>query len=119
MKLLFFTTTLLLVFSVHAETIHCSFTEPFMTVSYNSDTNRIKIKSVDTGNAEIKGSIRFQKSGILKITMEGLTQSLEINTNKEGSDGMSGFIYPFEGKLNDNLYGGCETDSIKKTLSPK
>lgn len=119
MKLLLSCVTLLFGFNAYAETIHCSFTEPFMTISYNSDNNRIKIKSIDTGTTEIKGSMRFQKNGVLKISLEGLSQTLEINTNKEGSDRMSNFIYPFEGKMNDDLYGGCETDSLKKTLSPR
>lgn len=104
--------------SANAESIHCSFTEPFISVTYNSDRNIVKLISPDSGTTELKGKISFQKGGILKISMEGLTQSVEVNLNKEGSDGMSDFIYPFEGKLDDTLFGGCETDSLKK-IEPK
>lgn len=99
----------------NAESIHCTFTEPFISVSYNSDTNIVKINSADTGNSELTGDLSFQKGGILRISMEGLSQYIDVNLNKEGSDGMSDFIYPFEAVISETIFGGCETDTIKKT----
>lgn len=97
-----------------AETIYCSFTEPFLTVNYNSDTSKVLISSPTEGSAEFAAHMTFQKDGILKITAEGFDHYMEINTTKEGSDGMSDFVYPFEGVVNGQLYGGCETDALKK-----
>lgn len=98
-----------------AETIYCSFTEPFLTVNYNSDTSKVVVASPTEGSAEFPAHMTFQKDGILKITVEGFDHYMEVNTTKEGSDGMSDFVYPFEGVVNGQLYGGCETDALKKS----
>ncbi|WP_295902102.1 hypothetical protein [uncultured Bdellovibrio sp.] len=115
MKSLLLTATLLaFTGAAHAESIYCSFTEPFLTVTYNSETNKITVTSPDEGSAETTGHVTYQKGGILKITADGITQYLEVNLTKEGSDGMSDFVYPFEGAISNQLYGGCETDTLKK-----
>lgn len=98
-----------------AESIYCTFTEPFISVSYNSDTNKVKVESPDQGTLEVPGKVTFDKGGIITITSEGISHRLVIDTTKEGSDGMSDFVYPFEGVIDDSLYGGCETDALKKT----
>lgn len=114
MKSLLFFCAMFFSFTVKAESIYCSFTEPFLTVSYNSDTNKVKVDSPEDGSAEADAHVEFQKGGILKITAEGIAQYLEVNLTKEGSDGMSDFIYPFEGIISQQMYGGCETDTLKK-----
>ncbi len=115
MKPLFLVTVLLvLTGTARAESIYCYFTEPFLTVTYNSDTNKVRVESPQDGSVELNGSVIYQKGGILKISAEGVTQYLEVDLTKEGSDGMSDFIYPFEGIINGTLYGGCETDSLKR-----
>lgn len=99
-----------------AESIYCTFTEPFISVSYNSDTNKVKVSTPDQGSVELTGKVTFDKGGLIHITSEGLNHKLTVNTTKEGSDGMSDFVYPFEGVINtDQIYGGCETDTLKKT----
>lgn len=97
-----------------AESIYCTFTEPFVSVTYNSDTNIVVVSSPEE-EVQLPGKVTFGKGGIISITSEGINHRLDINTTKEGSDGMSDFVYPFEGIINGSLYGGCETDTLKKT----
>ncbi|KYG69033.1 hypothetical protein [Bdellovibrio bacteriovorus] len=107
---------MLSVTSAQAESIYCTFTEPFLSVSYNSDTNKVKITSPDNGGAELNAIVKYKQGGVIRFEVEGLTQYLDLYLNKEGSDGMSDFIYPFEGVISEQLYGGCETDSLKKRM---
>jgi len=102
--------------TAHAEKIYCTFTEPFLTVTYNSDLNTIRVESPDQGSAEAPARVTFLRGGILKVEADGISQWLEVNLSKEGSDGMSDFIYPFEGSISRQLFGGCETDHLKKYL---
>lgn len=98
----------------HAESIYCYFTEPFLKAQYNSDTNKILLSSPEHGSAELDAKIEFQKQGVIRISAVGFNYYLDVNTLKEGSDGMSDIIYPFEGVVvSEKLYGGCETDTLK------
>ncbi|MGZ3780318.1 MAG: hypothetical protein ACXVCY_06725 [Pseudobdellovibrionaceae bacterium] len=99
----------------NAEGIQCFFTDPSLMMTYDSDSNIVKINSTGTGHAEIKADMNFKKGGVLRISLPGLSQFFEINLNKEGTDGVSNFVYPFEARFNDVSIGGCETDTIKKT----
>ncbi|MBO9665749.1 MAG: hypothetical protein J7501_02930 [Bdellovibrio sp.] len=100
-----------------AEKIYCSFTEPFISITYDSDTNKAFYSTPDKPDVPVDVKVTFNKGGtILLMTLDN-KYSLLVDTTKEGSDGMSDFIYPFEGILNSSLYGGCETDHLKKKLS--
>ncbi|MNT12359.1 hypothetical protein D3C72_1472840 [compost metagenome] len=99
-----------------AESIYCTFTEPFMTVVYNSDTNTVKVTDPEEGDQEMQVTVEFQQGGVLMLMDLDKTHALKIDLNREGSDGMSDFIYPFEATLDGGLYGGCETDHLKKRM---
>lgn len=115
MKSVFAGTAILLLSSfAHAESIYCYFTEPFITAQYNSDTNKIALSGPEIGTIELDAKVEFQKQGIIRISAVGHEYYLDVNTLKEGSDGMSDVVYPFEGVVaSENLYGGCETDTLK------
>lgn len=105
---------LLLSSFAHAESIYCYFTEPFAKAQYNSDTNKIFLSSPEFGSVELDAKVEFQKQGIIRISAVGFNYFLDVNTLKEGSDGMSDIVYPFEGAVvSEKLYGGCETDTLK------
>ena len=99
-----------------AESIYCSFTEPFINVTFNSDTSMVKVVSADEGDFEIKVDVEFQKGGKILLTDAEKTHSLLIDTTVEGSDGMSDYVYPFEANLDGGMWGGCETDTLKKHM---
>lgn len=98
-----------------AERIYCNFTEPFISVVYNSDTNTVQIETPTEDPFEITAKVTFGKAGVITISTLDDSHKMTVNLNKEGSDGMSDFIYPFEGMIDDILLGGCETDALKKT----
>ena len=99
-----------------AESIYCSFTEPFITVIYNSDTSMVKVNSMEEGDFELKVNVEFQPGGKIVLTDADKTHSLLIDTSREGNDGMSDYIYPFEANLDGGMWGGCETDNLKKRM---
>ncbi|UYL10490.1 hypothetical protein B9G69_007865 [Bdellovibrio sp. SKB1291214] len=103
--------------AAHAEKIYCYFTEPFINLTYDSDTNLVVHSSPGNDDKVGEAEVVFNKNGSILITVVGINNSLLIDTTKPGSDGMSDFIYPFEAVVNGTLYGGCETDHIKKKLS--
>lgn len=100
-----------------AEKIYCSFTEPFINLVYDSDTNKVTQSSPGTEDMTGTVEVIFNKDGKIKITSIISGHTLLIDTTKTGSDGMSDYVYPFEAIANDSLYGGCETDHLKKKLS--
>ncbi|WP_413585905.1 hypothetical protein [Bdellovibrio sp. HCB274] len=103
--------------AAQAEKIYCAFTEPFINITYNSDTNKVVRSS--PGSADVVGvaNVIFHKEGKIAINIVGINNTVLIDTTKEGSDGMSDYIYPFEAIIDGTLYGGCETDHLKKKLS--
>lgn len=111
--------TILFLFSgnVFAEGIYCSFNAVKLSISYQSDTNMVTIIAPSGEKHELKGSLHFQKNGILKIEAEGLTEYLLVDTNKSFFDPTLKTLYPFEGSVvasSTTLVGGCETDELKK-----
>ncbi len=104
-----------------AENIKCTFTEPFLTTTYNSETGKITIENPDHGKATVPVKVEFTQNGTLILSSAKISQTLEIFLIVEGSDGMSDFVYPFEGVINGydggvdgKLFGGCESDKLKK-----
>ncbi|WP_413559262.1 hypothetical protein [Bdellovibrio sp. HCB209] len=103
--------------AAHAEKIYCYFTEPFINVTYDSDTNQITKSSPGEEDQTGTAKVIFNKDGKILVSVVENGHTLLIDTTKTGSDGMSDFVYPFEAIVNDTLYGGCETDHLKKKLS--
>lgn len=104
-----------------AENMKCAFTEPFLTATYNSESGKITLESPDHGKATLPVKVEFTQNGTLILSSAKISQTLEIFLTVEGSDGMSDFVYPFEGVIHGydggvdgKLFGGCESDKLKK-----
>jgi uncharacterized membrane protein len=100
-----------------AEKIYCYFTEPFINLTYDSDTNKVIHSTPGSEDKVGIAEVIFNKDGKIQISVVGVNNSMMIDTTKSGSDGMSDYVYPFEAIINGTLYGGCETDHLKKKLS--
>ena len=85
--------------------------------TYDSDTNTAVVSTPDAGEQAVVVEVIFNEQGTILITSLDQKHSLLVDTTKPGSDGMSDFVYPFEGVLNENLIGGCSTDHLKKKLN--
>lgn len=110
-----------------AGTLRCSFTEPFFSIDFDSATGIATFTSADEADpetGEIKPRIiaegaRIRRPGdwvdvpklVLEVPAKAAGQEpeiiLEIAVTGNGSDGMSDFVFPFEGRYG-RLVGGCE-----------
>lgn len=114
MKKLIVLASLLVGSSAFAESIYCTFTEPFYTITYSSDDNEITYEMMGEEPEVLTANVTFGKNGKLIITDTDEKHTLEVLMTEEGDDGMSDFTYPFKGIFDYTLYGGCETDAMKK-----
>ena len=104
-----------------AGTLTCRFTEPFLSITYDSQTGTATLVSADvtdpdTGTpvpeilaqgAKLQSVPPDDYQPKLKLEKDGKT-ILELELTGQGSDGMSENIFPFEAKYG-GLIGGCET----------
>lgn len=104
-----------------AGTLTCHFTEPFLSITFDSQTGAVTLVSADvtdpdTGKpipeilaqgAKLRSVPPDDYQPKLKLEKDGKT-ILELKLTGRGSDGMSENIFPFEGKYGA-LVGGCET----------
>lgn len=104
-----------------AGTLACHFTEPFLTITYDSQTGAVTLVSADETDPDTGKPVpRVLAEGAklqsvppddyqpkLKLEKDGKT-ILELELTGQGSDGMSENIFPFEGRYGA-LVGGCET----------
>lgn len=108
-----------------ADTIKCTFTEPFVTTTYKTSDRTLKIQGSDMKTKVLRNvELRMASGAIIQLVRNGkVLQALDLKTN--GSDGMSDAIYPIEVKdltlLEADRFGfatagigGCETDQMKK-----
>ena len=103
-----------------AATLRCVFTEPFYTLTFDTETGTVTeltndIEDPDTGKpipqivAEgAKLRIPDPNDGFSMRLVKGNDTILELHLNGQGSDGMSEFYFPFEAKRGGND-GGCDT----------
>jgi hypothetical protein len=113
-----------------AGVLSCSFTEPFFRIDFDPATGVVTRTSpddadVDTG--EIKPKVIAQGArltlddaweGHRSATLRNSTgELLMVIRFKEGSDGMSDFVFPIEGQwgpeAHGNNIGGCETEKVQ------
>lgn len=115
--------------SQNTQTITCSFTEPFFSLTYNMEEASIAKTepSWEDPSGELKTTLLGSDLDLVstsndvllptfevKVPSEGRVLKLAMNFN--GSDGMSNETYPIAAKWVDaegyTLYGGCVTDQI-------
>lgn len=100
----------------------CSFTEPFFTVTYDSESGVITYVGAENFNEETgefepvilstDGDFQAAAGDNEYILVDGSGNTLmSLTLDFEGSDGMSDFIYPFTAQFGESLFGGCETTS--------
>jgi len=98
-----------------AEIIKCSFTEPFITTTYSSNTNTLTITDDTTRQISILTNISFQiiKPNVFEIwnSKQEVIQRFELNLH--GTDGMSETVYPYDANfVLKGLRGGCTSNHL-------
>jgi hypothetical protein len=108
-----------------ARVVTCSFIEPFVRTTYNSDRQTLVLAYDVDKRRETKKEISFHtvsaKIFELRNADNEVVQHLELNFR--GSDGMSDRVFPLsvewmprDPMLPDKLYGGCVSDSGRKPV---
>jgi hypothetical protein len=113
-----------------ADVLTCSFTEPFFSIGFDPATGTVTRTSPDDADAQ-SGEIRPKViAGGAKLKLDDVWEGhrsatlrtaagevLMVLRFREGSDGMSDFVFPLEGQwgaeANGNNIGGCETAKVQ------
>ena len=101
-----------------AETFTCSFTEPFLSLTYSTKTQKLKRKSAATGKRVTQGvTFHIKAPGTFVLNRKG-NKVATLELTFKGSDGMGSTVYPYEIKLEDatganNGRGGCASSLLK------
>lgn len=100
-----------------AEIFNCGFTEPFYTITYDTETKVLNVTNdVVPEESEVINDVRFavtKGTFAMKLSKDG--QDLMIITlTGDATDGMSNNIYPFDAQYlgmsgPNNGNGGCST----------
>ena len=108
-----------------AATLHCSFTEPFFSIDYDSSTGKVVYLSPDEFDddgkpvpktmAENAKLVREENPGEHQIfyLKAGEKTLLTLKLTGQGSDGMSDMMFPFEATSMGPHAGGCETNKAQ------
>lgn len=122
LALLFMALSTLMPAAASAGVLSCQFTEPFLTIAFDSATGVVTFASpdeidVDTGKIVprvIAEGAKLTRSdawvGYPTLTLDAADgkRILEIRMNGQGSDGMSESVFPMEG-VHEARVGGCES----------
>ena len=108
---------LLLSDAVKADVIKCSFTEPFMTTSYDTSRKRMTV-SYDVEKRRTildRVSMRETKPKVFEFRNSSGQVLQRVERSCRGSDGMSDRVYPYEAQwIAQKLYGGCTSTGLTK-----
>src|SRR5262245_33749187 len=86
--------------AAQAEVYTCGFTEPFYTITYDTDSKVLTVKNDVEAQVEEMTDVAVSGdaySFVKTLSKDGQTL-MTITLTGKGSDGMSNTIYPFEAK---------------------
>ncbi len=100
--------------SARAEKFDCGFTEPFLTVTYDTATQVLVIKDEVMNTVRTQRAISFSVAGpgIFLLRDSKGTEVARLELTHEGSDGMSETVYPYSVTYG-SWTGGCESSLFR------
>jgi uncharacterized membrane protein len=102
---------------VSADIIKCSYTEPFMTTSYDTSLKRMTVTYDVEKRRKIfdRVSMRELKPGVFELRNTNGQVLQRVERTCRGSDGMSDRLYPYEAQwIPEKLHGGCTSTGMTK-----
>jgi|GEM_PF-1444431 len=107
---------------VKADVFHCTFTEPFVTVTYSMAQQTLTFDEAGQPLKKVLNGVSFQIQSAGKFALVNSQKQtvMTLNLSNQGSDGMSDDVYPFEttwSKSEDGKaqqFGGCESNLLKR-----
>lgn len=133
MSKLIFALILTLAPAAFAETLNCSFTEPFFNLKYDSKTQILKRSEPDNNGKEVTRVVarnvrvvplsNVKTNELTSFTRFALIGQngavhLRLTLNYQGSNGMSDTIYPYNAEIPNmrtsanNGVGGCASSTL-------
>ena len=121
MRLILATAAVLMAGDSDAGTLRCSFTEPFFTITWDSESGRVIELSADVTDPDTGNPVPTVLSDHANLRVPDPTGEpfrlvladdketiLELKLTGIGNDGMSENLFPFEARRG-TLDGGCDT----------
>jgi uncharacterized membrane protein len=112
-----------------AEVFSCGFTEPFISFSYDTSTQKLTEQDDVLQKKNVYYGITFQikYAGTFLLKNKSGKVVAELKLNNNGSDGMSDAVYPYEAKYIGmdgslavhGLWGGCTSSLRPMVKEPK
>jgi uncharacterized membrane protein len=104
-----------------ADILTCTFTEPFLTTTYQFEDRTLTILNPFPRTVTVERDVTFRPSGNREFVLLSKTGMLlqKLKLTGKGSDGMSDKLYPFDVEWTTNhssngkLFGGCELSVVK------
>ncbi len=100
-------------FTVGAETFTCVFTEPFISFTYSTSSQKLVRKNYDNKVSTTR-NVSFEVSGPNTFLLKRNNAVVaKLVLDQQGSDGMSDFVFPYSVEY-EGLIGACESTVLKK-----
>jgi uncharacterized membrane protein len=102
---------------VNADVIKCSFTEPFITTSYDTASKRLTVTHDVEKRQEIHDRISKRQLSRRAFELRSADGQVlqRVERTCKGSDGMSDRVYPYSAQwIPLKLYGGCTSTGKTK-----
>ena len=120
-KLLILVSSIFISNMAAADIIKCMFTEPFGTSTYSMTQSVLKYDMADSDKSKTIKNVSFQikAAGEFELISKEGKVLQKISLTKNGSDGMSDRVYPYEVKDSgmatnaNNGTGGCSSNHLK------
>jgi hypothetical protein len=109
--------SLLLPDIVKADVIKCSFTEPFMTTSYDTSLQKMTVTyDVEKRRKVFDGiTMREIRPKVFEFRNAQGQVLQRVERSCRGSDGMSDRVYPYQAEwILQKLHGGCTSSGMTK-----
>lgn len=103
--------------SANADVIKCSFTEPFITTTFDTSRNRMTVTYDVEKRQTTFDRVSMRQTGPRTFELRNAKGEVlqRMQRSCRGSDGMSDRKYPYEAKLiAQKLYGGCTSSRSNK-----
>ncbi len=101
-------------FASQADIIRCTFTEPFVSLTYSMTQSRLTLENHSTGRTSVTRNVSFQILGAGRFELWNSSRRVlaQLNLNFRGSDGMSDRVYPYSVRRSGGQRGGCTSNYL-------
>lgn len=123
MKIVALLSVLLTSVFANADIIKCSFTEPFLNVTYSMTQSKLTVVEEVMGKKTVTKNVSFQikAAGTFELFDKNNNVIMTLSLDNKGSDGMSQTVFPYTATFTDKAnwanggVGGCTSNYLAST----